>query len=165
MKVLDLALRHVVLIEEEKMNLKEQILNDIKEAMKNKDDFRRDTLRTLNAAFKQVEVDERIELDDERALKIILSEIKKREDAVKLYQQGGREDLAQKEQDEISLFQGYLPKQLSDEELDLALKALLEELNIHSLKEQGRAMKEAKERFGASVNGKRLNEALRKFLV
>ncbi|MCH5336136.1 MAG: GatB/YqeY domain-containing protein [Campylobacter sp.] len=146
------------------MNLKEQILNDIKEAMKNKDEFKRDTLRTLNAAFKQVEVDERIMLDDERVLKIIASEIKKRTDALSLYKQGGREDLAQKEQQEITLFESYLPKQLSDEELESALKALLEELNIHSLKEQGRAMKEAKAKFGASVNGKRLNEALRKFL-
>ncbi len=59
------------------MTLKEQILNDIKEAMKQKDDFKRDSLRTLNAAFKQIEVDERIELDNERIYKIIASEIKK----------------------------------------------------------------------------------------
>ncbi len=58
------------------MTLKEQILNDIKEAMKQKDDFKRDSLRTLNAAFKQIEVDERIELDNERIYKIIASEIK-----------------------------------------------------------------------------------------
>lgn len=146
------------------MNLKEQILNDIKEAMKNKDEFKRDTLRTLNAAFKQVEVDERIELDNERIYKIISSEIKKRKDASELYTKANREDLAQKEQNEIKLFETYLPKQLSDEELYTALKTLLEELNIHSLKEQGKAMKEAKAKFGSSVDGKRLNEALRKFL-
>lgn len=92
------------------MNLKEQILNDIKEAMRQKDDFKRDILRTLNAAFKQVEVDERIELSDERILKIIASEIKKRKDAIELYSKGGREDLAQKEQKEIALFESYLPQ-------------------------------------------------------
>ncbi|HEG8532553.1 TPA: GatB/YqeY domain-containing protein [Campylobacter coli] len=146
------------------MNLKEQILNDIKEAMKQKDDFKRDTLRTLNAAFKQVEVDERIELSDERILKIIASEIKKRKDAIELYSKGGREDLAQKEQKEIALFESYLPQQLSDEELQAALKEMIANLGVSSLKDQGLVMKEAKAKFGARVNGKRLNVTLRELL-
>ncbi|EGS0795286.1 GatB/YqeY domain-containing protein [Campylobacter coli] len=146
------------------MALKEQILNDIKEAMKQKDDFKRDTLRTLNAAFKQVEVDERIELDDERILKIITSEIKKRKDAIELYSKGGREDLAQKEQEEITLFESYLPQQLSDEELQMALKELIANLGVSSLKDQGLVMKEAKAKFGARVDGKRLNVTLRELL-
>ena len=142
------------------MNLKEQILNDIKEAMRQKDDFKRDTLRTLNAAFKQVEVDERIELSDERILKIIASEIKKRKDAIELYSKGGREDLAQKEQKEIALFESYLPQQLSDEELQAALKEMIANLGVSSLKDQGLVMKEAKAKFGARVDGKRLNVTL-----
>ncbi|HEE9625642.1 GatB/YqeY domain-containing protein [Campylobacter coli] len=146
------------------MNLKEQILNDIKEAMKQKDDFKRDTLRTLNAAFKQVEVDERIELSDERILKIIASEIKKRKDAIELYSKGGREDLAQKEQKEIALFESYLPQQLSDEELQAALKEMIANLGVSSLKNQGLVMKEAKAKFGARVDGKRLNVTLRELL-
>ncbi|WP_072226034.1 GatB/YqeY domain-containing protein [Campylobacter coli] len=146
------------------MNLKEQILNDIKEAMKQKDDFKRDTLRTLNAAFKQVEVDERIELSDERILKIITSEIKKRKDAIELYSKGGREDLAQKEQKEIALFESYLPQQLSDEELQVALKEMIANLGVSSLKDQGLVMKEAKAKFGARVDGKRLNVTLRELL-
>ncbi|HEG0613914.1 TPA: GatB/YqeY domain-containing protein [Campylobacter coli] len=146
------------------MTLKEQILNDIKEAMKQKDDFKRDTLRTLNAAFKQVEVDERIELDDERILKIIASEIKKRKDAIELYSKGGREDLAQKEQKEIALFESYLPQQLSDEELQTALKELIANLGVSSLKDQGLVMKEAKAKFGARVDGKRLNVTLKELL-
>ena len=146
------------------MNLKEQILNDIKEAMKQKDDFKRDTLRTLNAAFKQVEVDERIELSDERILKIIASEIKKRKDAIELYSKGGREDLAQKEQKEIALFESYLPQQLSDEELQAALKEMIANLGVSSLKDQGLVMKEAKAKFGARGDGKRLNVTLRELL-
>ncbi|EAC1440816.1 GatB/YqeY domain-containing protein [Campylobacter coli] len=146
------------------MNLKEQILNDIKEAMRQKDDFKRDTLRTLNAAFKQVEVDERIELSDERILKIIASEIKKRKDAIELYSKGGREDLAQKEQKEIALFESYLPQQLSDEELQAALKEMIANLGVSSLKDQGLVMKEAKAKFGARVDGKRLNVTPRELL-
>ncbi|MBZ7968570.1 GatB/YqeY domain-containing protein [Campylobacter molothri] len=146
------------------MTLKEQILNDIKEAMKQKNDFKRDVLRTLNAALKQVEIDQRIILDDEKIFKIIIGEIKKRKDAADIYIKGKREDLAQKENDEIAILEIYLPKQLSDEELKSSLKKIIEKLGINSLKEQGLVMKEAKEEFGARVDGKRLNEALRAIL-
>lgn len=146
------------------MSVKEKILTDIKEAMRAKDEFVRDTLRSLSAAFKQVEVDERVVIDDERAFKIIASEIKKRNDAAALYKQGGREDLADKELKEAALFQAYLPKQLDDSELEAGLKELIAKLNITSLKEQGILMKEAKAKFGASVDGKRLNEFVRKLL-
>ncbi|MGH2267203.1 GatB/YqeY domain-containing protein [Campylobacter taeniopygiae] len=146
------------------MTLKEQIVNDIKEAMKQKNDFKRDVLRTLSAALKQVEIDQRITLDDEKIFKIIIGEIKKRKDAVELYTKGGREDLAQKENDEIAILEIYLPKQLSDEELKSALKKIIEKLGVSSLKEQGLVMKEAKEEFGARVDGKRLNTILREML-
>ncbi|MBZ7941715.1 GatB/YqeY domain-containing protein [Campylobacter molothri] len=146
------------------MTLKEQILNDIKEAMKQKNDFKRDVLRTLNAALKQVEIDQRIILDDEKIFKIIIGEIKKRKDAADIYIEGKREDLAQKENDEIAILEIYLPKQLSDEELKSSLKKIIEKLGVNSLKEQGLVMKEAKEEFGARVDGKRLNEALRAIL-
>lgn len=146
------------------MSVKEKILQDIKEAMKSKDEFVRDSLRSLSAAFKQVEVDERVEIEDERAFKIIASEIKKRNDAATLYKQGAREDLATKELKEAELFARYLPKQLSDDELEKELKALISTLHITSLKEQGLLMKEAKAKLGASVDGKRLNECVRKLL-
>ncbi|AJD01981.1 GatB/YqeY family [Campylobacter lari] len=147
------------------MSLKDQILEDIKEAMRNKDDFKRNTLRTLNASFKQIEVDERITLDDERIYKIIASEIKKRNEAALAFSKGSREDLAQKELQEVAILSTYLPKQLSDEELESELKKLIEKLQISSLKEQGILMKEAKVIFGASVDGKRLNEMVRKLLA
>ncbi|EAJ1253622.1 GatB/YqeY domain-containing protein [Campylobacter lari] len=147
------------------MGLKDQILEDIKEAMRNKDDFKRNTLRTLNASFKQIEVDERITLNDERIYKIIASEIKKRNEAALVFSKGSREDLAQKELQEVAILSTYLPKQLSDEELESGLKKLIEKLQINSLKEQGILMKEAKAIFGASVDGKRLNEIVRKLLL
>ncbi|MCV3391728.1 GatB/YqeY domain-containing protein [Campylobacter sp. IFREMER_LSEM_CL2101] len=147
------------------MSLKDQILEDIKEAMRNKDDFKRNTLRTLNASFKQIEVDERITLSDERIYKIIASEIKKRNEAALAFSKGSREDLAQKELQEVAILSAYLPKQLSDEELENELKKLIDKLQISSLKEQGILMKEAKAAFGASVDGKRLNEMVRKLLA
>ncbi|ELP9119777.1 GatB/YqeY domain-containing protein [Campylobacter lari] len=147
------------------MSLKDQILEDIKEAMRSKDDFKRNTLRTLNASFKQIEVDERITLSDERIYKIIASEIKKRNEAALAFSKGSREDLAQKELQEVAILSTYLPKQLSDEELESELKKLIDKLQISSLKEQGILMKEAKAAFGASVDGKRLNEMVRKLLA
>ncbi|MBT0824562.1 GatB/YqeY domain-containing protein [Campylobacter lari] len=147
------------------MSLKDQILEDIKEAMRSKDDFKRNTLRTLNASFKQIEVDERITLNNERIYKIIASEIKKRNEAALAFSKGSREDLAQKELQEVAILSAYLPKQLSDEELESELKKLIEKLQISSLKEQGILMKEAKATFGASVDGKRLNEMVRKLLA
>ncbi|HEC1786184.1 TPA: GatB/YqeY domain-containing protein [Campylobacter lari] len=147
------------------MSLKDQILEDIKEAMRNKDDFKRNTLRTLNASFKQIEVDERITLNNERIYKIIASEIKKRNEAALAFSKGSREDLAQKELQEVAILSAYLPKQLSDKELESELKKLIEKLQISSLKEQGILMKEAKTAFGASVDGKRLNEMVRKLLA
>ncbi|EGK8091214.1 GatB/YqeY domain-containing protein [Campylobacter lari] len=147
------------------MGLKDQILEDIKEAMRNKDDFKRNTLRTLNASFKQIEVDERITLNNERIYKIIASEIKKRNEAALAFGKGSREDLAQKELQEVVILSAYLPKQLSDEELKSELKKLIDKLQINSLKEQGILMKEAKAIFGASVDGKRLNEMVRKLLA
>ncbi|HEC1791954.1 TPA: GatB/YqeY domain-containing protein [Campylobacter lari] len=147
------------------MSLKDQILEDIKEAMRNKDDFKRNTLRTLNASFKQIEVDERITLNNERIYKIIASEIKKRNEAALAFSKDSREDLAQKELQEVAILSAYLPKQLSDKELESELKKLIEKLQISSLKEQGILMKEAKAAFGASVDGKRLNKMVRKLLA
>ncbi len=146
------------------MNLKEKILEDIKDAMRQKDDFKRNTLRTLNACFKQIEVDERIELDNERIYKIIASEIKKRNEAALAFNKGLREDLAQKELQEIEILNKYLPKQLSDEELKNELEKIIMTLKITSLKEQGILMKEAKKILKSSVDGKRLNEMVKKLL-
>ena len=135
------------------MSIREQILADIKEAMKAKDEFKRDTLRTLNAALKQVEVDQRIEMTDEVVLPLLQKEIKKRADSVELYLKGAREDLAKKEQSEIELIKAYLPAQLSDEELKEKIKSIIEKVG----KNLGAVMKMAKDEIGASAEAKRIS--------
>lgn len=102
--------------------LREQILEDIKSAMKSGDTFKRDALRMVNAALKQVEVDERIKLSDERVISILQKEIKSRVDSVEAYKKGGRDDLVKKEQGEIELIKTYLPAELSDDELKDEIK-------------------------------------------
>ena len=144
--------------------VREQILEDIKTAMKSGDTVRRDALRMLNSTLKQIEVDERITLSDERVFSVLQTEIKRRNESAAQYKAGGREDLAQKELGETEIIGAYLPKQLSDDELSVALSALLSELGATSAKDMGRVMKAAKEKFGASVDGKRLSEAVKSAL-
>ena len=142
------------------MSIREQILADIKEAMKAKDEFKRDTLRTLNAALKQVEVDQRIEITDEVVLPLLQKEIKKRADSVELYLKGEREDLAKKEQGEIDLIKAYLPAQLSDEELKAKIEAIIQKAG----KNLGAVMKMAKDEIGASAEAKRISMIAKELL-
>ena len=142
------------------MSIREQILADIKEAMKAKDEFKRDTLRTLNAALKQVEVDQRIEMTDEVVLPLLQKEIKKRADSVELYLKGAREDLAKKEQSEIELIKTYLPAQLSDDELKEKIKSIIEKVD----KNLGAVMKMAKDEIGASAEAKRISVIAKELL-
>ena len=143
------------------MSIREQILADIKEAMKAKDEFKRDTLRTLNAALKQVEVDQRIEMTDEVVLPLLQKEIKKRADSVELYLKGAREDLAKKEQSEIELIKAYLPAQLSDEELKEKIKSIIKKVG----KNLGAVMKMAKDEIGASAEAKRISMFAKELLA
>ena len=143
------------------MSIREQILADIKEAMKAKDEFKRDTLRTLNAALKQVEVDQRIEMTDEVVLPLLQKEIKKRADSVELYLKGAREDLAKKEQSEIELIKAYLPAQLSDDELKEKIKSIIEKVD----KNLGAVMKMAKDEIGASAEAKRISMIAKELLA
>ena len=143
------------------MSIREQILADIKEAMKAKDEFKRDTLRTLNAALKQVEVDQRIEMTDEVVLPLLQKEIKKRADSVELYLKGARDDLAKKEQSEIELIKAYLPAQLSDDELKEKIKSIIEKVG----KNLGAVMKMAKDEIGASAEAKRISVIAKELLA
>jgi uncharacterized protein YqeY len=99
------------------MSLKAQITEDMKAAMRAREAQRLGTIRMLLAAIKQREVDERIELSDADVLAIIEKEIKKRRDAIAQYQQAARQDLVDTETAEVNVLAGYLPRQLSEEEL------------------------------------------------
>lgn len=143
------------------MSVRNQILDDIKTAMKSGDTFKRDTLRTLNAALKQIEVDERIELSDERTFSVLQTEIKRRNEAAGQYKSGGRDDLVQKELKEAEIIGSYLPKQLSDDELNAKIKEIISSVGAVSMKDMGKVMSEARAVLGASCDGKRLSECVK----
>lgn len=146
------------------MSLKEQINNDIKTAMKEKNAPLRDALRLLSSAMKQIEVDERKELSDEDIIKIIQKQVKQRQDAMSQYRDAGREDLYEKEAQEAAIFELYLPKQLSDEALENALCTIIAETGAESMKDIGRVMGAASKALGATADGKRINECAKKLL-
>ncbi len=146
------------------MSLKEQINTQIKEAMKAKENAKRDALRLLSSAFKQIEVDERRELSDEDVIKIIQKQIKQRNDSITQYQTAGRDDLIEKELSEIAFYEPYLPKQLGDEELSSAIKAIISQVGAESMKDIGKVMGIASKELAGKVDGKRINECAKALL-
>lgn len=146
------------------MNLKEQIKADIKDAMRAKDTARRNTLRNLSAAIKQIEVDERRELSDADVEAILMKYAKQREDAKEQFAAGGRDDLVAKEEAELALVRSYLPEPLSDEELSEILRQIIADTGATSMKEMGRVMGAAKAAVGSRADGGRINIIVKQLL-
>ena len=120
--------------------LKERITEDMKAAMRAAEKERLSTIRMLQAAIKQREVDERIVLDDGQVLSVIEKMIKQRKESIAQFEQGGRADLAAREQAEIELLQAYLPAQLSDAEVDALIKDAIASTGAASVKDMGKVM-------------------------
>ena len=147
------------------MSLKEQLKEDLKTAMRDKEIVKRDSIRAINTMIKQIEVDERRELDDEEVIKLIQRGIKQREEAITQYKGAGRDDLVQKEQEQVDVFMLYLPKQLTDEELESGMKEIIAETGATSMKDMGKVMGMATKKFAGVADGKRINEMVKKLLA
>ena len=146
------------------MSLKEQLNEDLKTAMREKNVVKRDSIRAINTMIKQIEVDERRVLDDAEVIKLIQRGIKQREEAIAQYSAASRDDLVQKEQEQVDVFMLYLPKQLSDEELENGMKEIISEVGATSLKDMGKVMGVASKKFAGVADGKRINEMVKKLL-
>ena len=144
--------------------IKEKLLNDLKEAMKDKNLIRKNTVQMVRAAILQVEKDKQIELTDEQALEIIAKEAKKRKDAEAEFEKSGREDLIKQNKEEIEILTEYLPKQLSIEEIEGIVKNIIAEIGATSMKDMGTVMRAAKEKIGAAADGKAISDAVKKLL-
>lgn len=146
------------------MSLKEQLKSDLKDAMKAKEIVKRDAIRAINTMIKQIEVDQRVNLDDNEIIKLIQKGIKQRQEAIEQFKTASRDDLVEKEQSQIDVFSEYLPKQLSDEELETAVKEIIENVGATSMKDMGKIMQPAKDKIGGGADGKRINETVKKLL-
>ena len=121
-------------------SLKVQILEDIKAAMKAQDKARLSTLRLLSSAIKQLEVDNRVELDDAGLLAVVEKAIKQRRESIKQYQDANRADLAAVEQAELDVLSGYLPEQLSETELQALIATAIAETGASAMKDMGKVV-------------------------
>ncbi|HEY5682652.1 MAG TPA: GatB/YqeY domain-containing protein [Sulfuricaulis sp.] len=122
------------------MSLKEKIKDDIKQAMRDKNESRVGTLRLLSAAIQRREVDERIQLDDTQVMTVIEKLVKQGRESIELYVKGGRQELADKESAEIAVFQAYLPQPLSEVELDKLITDAIAGTGAVSVKDMGKVM-------------------------
>ena len=122
------------------MSLKNQLNEDMKAAMRAKDSVRLSTIRLVNAAIKQFEVDERQEADDAKVQAILTKMIKQRKDSARIYSEANRLDLAEKENAEIDVLQQYLPEMLSDDEIAKIVQQVIAETGAASMADMGKVM-------------------------
>lgn len=144
--------------------LKEKLLEDLKNCMKDKNVVRKNVIQMVRAAILQVEKDKQVTLDDNQIIDIIAKESKKRKDSLADYEKSGREDLINEIKEEIEILAEYLPKQLSMEEVEAIVKEVIEAEGATSMKDMGKVMKAAKEKIGAASDGRTINEAVKKML-
>lgn len=146
------------------MHPKEQVQQDLKDAMRSKDTQRREVLRLLMAAFKQVEVDQRKELAPEDALGILMTEAKKRRESIDEMENAGRAELAEQEKYELSVIETYLPRQLSREEIETMAREAIAEVGATTPKDMGNVMKVLMPRVKGQADGKLVNSVVRELL-
>ncbi len=144
--------------------VKEVLKSDLKDAMKAKDVFKRETIRFLMSAIKQIEVDERRELSDDDIYKIIQKSVKQREDAAKQYKDAGREDLYEKETKEATLIKAYLPQQLSQDELKQIVSDVIAKSGASSMKDMGGVIKQVMAEVGSRADGKSVSNIVKALL-
>jgi len=122
------------------MSLKDDIMAEMKAAMKAKEQSRLTSIRMLQAAIQRKEVDERIQLDDAQVIAVAEKLIKQSRDAIVQYEKAGRQELVDKEQADIDIWQSFLPEQLSDAEIDELVAAAISETSASTMKDMGKVM-------------------------
>lgn len=146
------------------MSIKEKLMQDLKAAMKSHDKIKKDTITMVRAAIKQIEVDKRVDLSDEEVIDIISKQYKERVSSIDEFKRGGRDDLVAQTEEEIKIILEYLPKQLTDEELEDIIKEAIEKLSITDKKQIGELMKEVMPKIKGKADGKKVNSIASKYL-
>lgn len=144
--------------------LKEKLMEDLKQSMKEKNILRKNVVQMIRAAILQVEKDKQIEVNDNQILEIIAKESKKRKDSLVDFEKSGRDDLIKQVKDEIEIIGEYLPKELTREEITNIVKEVIQEVGATSMKDMGAVMRGAKEKCGPTADGKTINEIVKELL-
>lgn len=149
------------------MNLKEKIRNDLKEALKKREELKISTLKILLSSITNSEIQLRKKeegLSDGETQKIIKSEAKKRKEAAEAYEKGARQELAEKEKNELAILKSYLPEQLSDEEIGKTVKETIAELDAENADDFGKVIKKVMEKTKGQADGNKVSEIIKKLL-
>lgn len=144
--------------------MKERLLEDLKQAMKDKDIVKKNTIQLIRSSILQYEKDNQVEADKDKIINIIAKEKKSRLDALNDFKKANREDLIEKTNQEIEILDSYLPKQLTDEELKLEVAKIINENDLHLKSEIGKAMGLCKKQIGNKADGKRISDYVKEYL-
>lgn len=145
--------------------LEDRIKTDYIQAMKQKDSFKSETLSFLRAQIKNHLINNRMEaLEDKDVIVVLKKQAKQRQESIKQFEEGGRLDLAEKEQKEFDIIQSYLPEEMSDEALTTIVKSVIDETGANSMKEMGKVMKLVIEKSEGRADNKAVSEMVKKLL-
>lgn len=147
------------------MSIKEQLKQDTIAAMRSGDTEKRNTLRMLSAAIKQVEIDEQVELDDEAILKILTKQAKQRRESIADYEKAGRAEMANEEQQELTVIESYLPQMMGVDEVKVIAAEVIAELGVTDMKGMGQIMGKLMPRLKGQADGRVVNQAVRELLA
>ncbi len=147
------------------MTLKDQLNEAMKAAMKARDNLRLSAVRMVRAAITNREIDSRTELDDHAIIDVISTLAKQRRESIRMYREGNRLELAEKEELELSVLLEFLPTQLSTEEIDSLIMQAIQDVEAHGVKDMGRVMKAITPRTAGKADGKVVSDAVRRLLA
>jgi len=143
------------------MSLKETILAQQTAATKDRDIVKMSTLRMLRAAIKNREIELRVELEDEEVLRVIGTQIKQHKESIRQYEEGGRDDLAKREEEELSILMSFMPEQLSEEAIIQTVTQVIEELGAADMRDMGRVMKTLMAKLAGSADGRIVSQVVK----
>ena len=152
------------------MDLQQQLMDDLKEAMRQQDELRKRTIRSVLAAMKKAETEldssgQRVRLTDDGILALIAKQGKQRQESMTEYRKAGREDLAVEEEAELAILQAYLPQQLTREQIEAEAREVIEEVGASSPRDIGKVMKPLMARLRGRADGKLVNQIVRELLA
>lgn len=152
------------------MGLREQLMEDLKDAMRQRDERRKSTIRSVIAATKQAETEldasgQRVRLDDKDILAIIAKQAKQRQESITEFRRGGREDLVAEEEAELAILKTYLPQQMTREEIAIEAQQIIDEVGASSPRDIGQVMKPLMARLRGRADGKVANQVVRELLA
>lgn len=146
------------------MSLKERLFEDLKTAMKEKDTIRKDTVQLVRSGILQIEKDQKIELDDEGVIEVVSKQLKSRRDSLPDFEKSGRQDLIEKLNKEIEVLLGYLPEQLSEQEIQTIVAEAVAETGASTMKDMGKVMAMVAPKVKGRADNKVVGDFVKKLL-